>query len=330
MNNKKIAILGSGSWGVALSVLLNNNGYMPHIWSFSQNEADLINEQRKCVFLPEITLDENIKCSTDFQEVITDSHFILLVTPSHAISQTIKNCKQYIKPEQYVIICSKGIEESSLLTLSEVVQEELPNNKIGVLSGPSHAEEVARSIPTTIVLSSEHDDVLKSLQDIFMSPSFRVYTSKDIVSVEIGGAFKNIMALACGMAAGLGFGDNTFAAIITRGLAELSRLGVKMGGNEKTFYGLTGLGDIIVTCLSEHSRNRKCGYLIGQGVPVEEAIKQVGMVVEGVNATKAAKKIVQKYDVDTPIINATYSVLFEGKDPKEIVVELMTREKKSE
>lgn len=330
MDNKKIAILGSGSWGVALAILLNNNGYNPYVWSFNEEEAKLINEQRKCIFLPEIELHENIKCSTDFEEVIKDSHFILLVTPSHAIRQTIQNCKQYIKEEQYIIICSKGIEESSLLTLSEVVQEELPNNKIGALSGPSHAEEVAKSIPTTIVLSSKHEDVLKSLQDIFMSPMFRVYTSKDIISVEIGGAFKNIIALACGMAAGLGYGDNTFAAIITRGLAELSRLGVQMGGSEKTFYGLTGLGDIIVTCLSQHSRNRKCGYLIGQGVPVEEAIKQVGMVVEGVNATKAAKKIVQKYDVDTPIINATYSVLFEGKDPKDTVIELMTREKKSE
>lgn len=330
MENKKIAILGSGSWGVALAILLNNNGYDPYIWSYNEQEAEQIKTQRKCVFLPEITLSDNIKCSTNFEEVITDSRFIILVTPSHAIRQTIKNCKQYIKEEQSVIICSKGIEETTLLTLSQVVQEELPNNKVGVLSGPSHAEEVAKSVPTTTVLASKHEDMLNDIQDVFMSPMFRVYTSTDIVSVEIGGAFKNIMALACGMAAGLGYGDNTFAAIITRGLAELSRLGVKMGGNEKTFYGLTGLGDIIVTCLSEHSRNRKCGYLIGQGVNIQDAIKQVGMVVEGINATKSAKEIVTKYDIETPIINATYSVIFEGKDPKETVIELMTREKKSE
>lgn len=326
----KVGILGSGSWGMALAILLESNGYQPHVWSFSQEEADVINYERKCIFLPDIKLGDSIKCSTDFEEVITDSKFIILVTPSHAIRQTIQNCKQYIKEDQPIIICSKGIEESSLMTLSQVVEEELPNNKVGILSGPSHAEEVAKALPTTIVLASEHDDLLEKLQDIFMSPRFRVYTSKDVNSVEIGGAFKNIMALACGMAAGLGYGDNTFAAIITRGLAELARLGVQMGGTEKTFYGLTGLGDIIVTCLSEHSRNRKCGYLIGQGVPVEEAIKQVGMVVEGVNATRAAKKIVEKYNVETPIIDATYSVLFEGKNPKETVVELMTRKKKSE
>lgn len=328
--DRKVAVLGSGSWGMALAILLENNGYIPHVWSFSQEEADAINNERKCIFLPDIKLGDDIKCTTNFEEAITDSQFIILVTPSHAIRTTIQNCKQYIKEDQPIIICSKGIEESSLMTLSEVVQEELPNNKVGVLSGPSHAEEVARALPTTIVLASKHDDVLEKLQDIFMSPKFRVYTSKDVNSVEIGGAFKNIMALACGMAAGLGYGDNTFAAIITRGLAELARLGVQMGGTEKTFYGLTGLGDIIVTCLSEHSRNRKCGYLIGQGVPVEEAIKQVGMVVEGVNATKAAKKIVEKYDVETPIIDAVYSVLFEGKNPQETVVELMTRKKKSE
>lgn len=328
--NKKIAILGSGSWGIGLSILLNKNGYDPYVWSFAQEEADLINKEHKCMFLPEIKLDEHIKCSTNFEEVITGAKFIILVTPSHAIRTTIKNCKQYINKDQSIIICSKGLEEATLKTLSEVVEEELPENKVGVLSGPSHAEEVAKGIPTTIVLCSKHDDVLQELQDIFMSDIFRVYTSNDVIAVETGGAFKNIIALAAGMAAGLGYGDNTFAALITRGLAELSRLGVKMGGEEKTFYGLSGLGDIIVTCLSEHSRNRKCGYLIGQGVPVEEAIKQVGMVVEGIIATKVAKKVVEKYDVETPIINATYSVLFEGQDPKEMVTKLMTRAKKSE
>ncbi len=328
--SKKIAIIGSGSWGVGLSIVLNNNGYDPYIWSFNEEEAKNINEKRECIFLPGIKLDENIKCLTSFEEVIKDSKFILVVVPSKFFRQTIKNFKQYVTENQSIIICSKGLEDGSLMTLSQVAEEELPNNKVGILSGPSHAEEVARNIPTTIVLCSKHEDVLNDLQDVFMSEVFRVYTSTDVMGVEVGSAFKNIMALACGVAAGLGYGDNTFAALITRGLAELSKLGVEMGGNINTFYGLTGLGDLIVTCLSEHSRNRKAGYLIGQGLTVDEAVKQVGMVVESINTTMVAKKIIQKHDVDTPIINQTYSVLFEGKNPKDAVKELMTRDKKQE
>jgi len=311
--SKKIAVIGSGSWGVGISILLNNNGYDPYIWSFDENEAKNINEKRECIFLPGIKLDENIKCSTKFEDVIPDSKFILIVTPSKFFRSTIQKFKHLVKPEQHIVICSKGLEDGTLKTLAEVSEDELPLNKVGILSGPSHAEEVARNLPTTIVLCSKHDELIEDLQDIFMSPVFRVYTSKDVIGVEVGGAIKNIMALACGIAAGMGYGDNTFAALITRGLAEISRLGEKMGGERATFYGLTGLGDLIVTCLSQHSRNRRAGYLIGQGKTVDEAVKEVGMVVESITATQVAKKIIDKYDVETPIINAVYKVLLKEK-----------------
>ena len=327
--NKKVAIIGSGSWGVGLSVVLSDNGYEPYLWSFNEDEAKAINENRECIFLPGVKLNENIKCLTDFEEVIKDSSFILLVTPSKFFRETLKKCKQYINEDQPIIVCSKGLEDGTLMTLSEVVEDECPNNKVGILCGPTHAEEVSRNVPTTIVLCSKHEEVLK-LQDVFMSNIFRVYTSTDVKGVEVGSAFKNIIAFACGVSAGLGYGDNTFAAIITRGLAEISRIGLEMGGEMKTFYGLSGLGDLIVTCLSQHSRNRKCGYLMGQGLSLEEAQKEVGMVVESINTTYVAKKIIAKYDVETPIINEVYSILFENKNPKDAVNDLMTRNKKME
>ncbi len=328
--DKKISIIGSGSWGVALAILLNNNGYNPYIWSFAKEEADSINQKRECVFLPGIKLDENIKCSTDIELVVKDSDIILMVVPSKFYRDNIKNIKPYVKEGASIIICSKGLEDETLYTLSQVTNQELPNNKVGILSGPSHAEEVARNLPTTIVLCSEDDELLKKLQDIFSSALFRVYTSKDVIGVEVGGALKNIIALSTGIAKGLGYGDNIFAAIITRGLKELVRIGDKLDCTESTFYGLSGLGDLIVTCLSEHSRNTRAGVYIGQGMTVEEATKKVGMVVESINTTKVAKKIIDKYDVEAPIINEVYNILFEGKDPKECAKELMTREKKSE
>lgn len=327
---KKISIIGSGSWGVALSILLNNNGYNPYIWSFNKEEADNINQKRECIFLPGIKLDENIKCSTDVELVLKDSDIILIAVPSKFYRDNIKNIKPYIKNDANIIICSKGLEDDTLLTLSEVTNEELPNNKVGILSGPSHAEEVARNLPTTIVLCSESEELLKKLQIIFASEVFRVYTSKDVIGVEVGGALKNIIALSTGIAKGLGYGDNIFAAIITRGLKELVRIGEKMECNSYTFYGLSGLGDLIVTCLSQHSRNTRAGFYIGQGMNIEEATKKVGMVVESINTTKVAKKIVDKYNVDAPIINEVYNILFKGKDPKISAIELMTRENKSE
>lgn len=326
----KISIIGSGSWGVALAILLNNNGYNPYVWSFSKEEADSINKNRECAFLPGIKLDENIKCSTDIELVVKDSDIILVAVPSKFYRDNIKNIKPYVKENANIIICSKGLEDETLYTLSQVTNQELPNNKVGILSGPSHAEEVARNLPTTIVLCSEDDELLKRLQKIFSSELFRVYTSKDVIGVEVGGALKNIIALSTGIAKGLGFGDNIFAAIITRGLKELIRIGDELDCNSNTFYGLSGLGDLIVTCLSEHSRNTRAGVYIGQGMSVEEATKKVGMVVESINTTKVAKKIIDKYNVEAPIINEVYNVLFKGKDPKICAKELMTRENKSE
>ena len=253
---KKIAIIGSGSWGVALATYLANVGNQVKIWSFSEEERDLINNEKKCKFLPDLIIPENIYCSTSYEEVIKDTEFILHVTPSKFTRSTFEQYKQYVG-EKPVIICSKGFEKETLKTLDEVIEEELPNVKVGVLSGPSHAEEVSIGVPTALVMASKYNEVLDMLQETFMSEKMRIYTSNDVKGVELGGALKNIIAFCAGVAAGIGLGDNSFAALITRGLKEISRLGIKLGGELETFYGLSGLGDLIVTCLSEHSRNRK-------------------------------------------------------------------------
>ena len=279
---KNIAIIGSGSWGVALAIHLAKLGNNIKIWSFMEEERDLINNEHKCKFLPNITLPKNITCSTDYKEVIDKSSFILHVTPSKFTRSTFKQYKEYVQNKP-IIICSKGFEKDSLKTLDEVILEEMPNAKIGVLSGPSHAEEVCISIPTVLVCASKHQDILKEIQDTFMCDHMRIYTSNDVKGVELGGALKNIIAFCAGVAAGIGLGDNTFAALITRGLSELARLGIELGGERETFYGLSGLGDLIVTCLSEHSRNRKAGKLIGQGKSLEETKQEVGMVIESID-----------------------------------------------
>ena len=276
---KKISIIGSGSWGVALAIHLAKLGNQIKIWSFLEEERDLINNERKCKFLPNVTIPDGIMCTTSYKEAIEDSEMILHVTPSKFTRDTVKQYKEYVT-NQPIIICSKGFEQATLETLDEVIQEEMPQAKIGVLSGPSHAEEVSVAIPTLLVVASKHEDVLKLVQDTFMCENMRIYTSRDVKGVELGGALKNIIAFCAGVAAGLGLGDNTFAALITRGLAELSRLGVALGGEKDTLYGLSGLGDLIVTCLSEHSRNRKAGKLIGQGKTLEETKKEVGMTIE--------------------------------------------------
>lgn len=326
---KKIAIIGSGSWGVALAIHLASIGNDVKIWSYEEEEKRLINEEKKCMFLPNVTIPENVKCSTDFQEVIEDSEFILHVTPSKFTRSTFKQYKQFVgnKP---IIICAKGFEKESLKTLDEVIQEELPIAKIGVLSGPSHAEEVSIAIPTVLVVASKHDDVLNLIQNTFMSEKMRIYTSKDVKGVELGGALKNIIAFCAGVAAGIGLGDNSFAALVTRGLGEIARLGVKLGGEKETFYGLSGLGDLIVTCLSEHSRNRKAGKLIGQGKTLEEAKKEVGMVIESIDNIDVAYELGKKNGVYMPIIETVYKVIYEGLEPSEAVKNLMTRDKKSE
>ena len=326
---KNIAIIGSGSWGVALATHLARNGNNIKIWSFSEEEKRLINEEKKCKFLPNITLPENIICFTDFEEVIKDAEFILHVTPSKFTRDTFKQYKQYVG-DKPVIICSKGFEKESLKTLDEVIKEELPTAKIGVLSGPSHAEEVSISIPTVLVIASKHQEVLDIIQNTFMSEKMRIYTSNDVKGVELGGALKNIIAFCAGVAAGIELGDNSFAALVTRGLGEISRLGVKLGGEKETFYGLSGLGDLLVTCLSEHSRNRRAGKLIGQGKTLEEAKKEVGMVIESIDNIDVAYELGKKNEAYMPIIETVYNVIYNGLAPEEAVKNLMTREKKSE
>ncbi len=326
---KKIAIIGSGSWGVALATYLANVGNQVKIWSFSEEERDLINNEKKCKFLPDLIIPENIYCSTSYEEVIKDTEFILHVTPSKFTRSTFEQYKQYVG-EKPVIICSKGFEKETLKTLDEVIEEELPNVKVGVLSGPSHAEEVSIGVPTALVMASKYNEVLDMLQETFMSEKMRIYTSNDVKGVELGGALKNIIAFCAGVAAGIGLGDNSFAALITRGLKEISRLGIKLGGELETFYGLSGLGDLIVTCLSEHSRNRKAGKLIGQGKTLEETKKEVGMVIESIDNIDVAYQLGKINNIEMPIVNAVYEVLYNKLDPQEAVKNLMTRDKKME
>ena len=326
---KNICIIGSGSWGCALAIHAAKMGHNVKIWSFAQEEANLINKERKCMFLPMATIPENIYCTTDIKEAVEGSDLILHVTPSKFFRNTLNQYKQYIT-NQPVVICSKGFELESLSTLSDVAEQELTNVKIGAFSGPSHAEEVSLGIPTAIVAASKDYDVQYLVQDTFMNETMRVYTSNDIQGVELGGALKNIIAFCAGIVAELNLGDNTFAALISRGLTELSRLGVAMGGEHNTFYGLSGLGDLIVTCLSEHSRNRRAGKLIGQGKTLEEAKKEVGMVIESIDNIDVAYALSQKYNIEVPIINTAYDVIYNKLDAKEAVEKLMTREKKME
>ena len=326
---KNIAIIGSGSWGVALAIHLAKLGNNIKIWSFMEEERDLINNEHKCKFLPNITLPKNITCSTDYKEVIDKSSFILHVTPSKFTRSTFKQYKEYVQNKP-IIICSKGFEKDSLKTLDEVILEEMPNAKIGVLSGPSHAEEVCISIPTVLVCASKHQDILKEIQDTFMCDHMRIYTSNDVKGVELGGALKNIIAFCAGVAAGIGLGDNTFAALITRGLSELARVGIELGGERETFYGLSGLGDLIVTCLSEHSRNRKAGKLIGQGKSLEETKQEVGMVIESIDNIDVAYELGKIHNIPMPIVETVYKVIYKNLDPKKAVLELMNRDKKYE
>lgn len=326
---KNICIIGSGSWGVALGIHLAKLGNKVKIWSFMQEEADLINNEKKCKFLPEVTLPDGIYCTTSYEEAIKESEIILHVTPSKFTRNTVKEYKKYIT-NQTIVICTKGFEKETLLSLDEVFKQEIPNVKLAILSGPSHAEEVSKAVPTAMVIASEDEKIANELRDIFMNENLRVYTSKDIKGVELGGALKNIIAFCAGVAAGIGLGDNSFAALITRGLCEISRLGVALGGKYETFYGLTGLGDLIVTCLSEHSRNRTAGKIMGQGKTLEEARNQIGMVIEGVDNIEVAYELAKKYNVEMPIVNAVYDMLYNNLSPKEGVTRLMTRDKKAE
>ena len=324
-----VAIIGSGSWGTALATHLASIGHNVKIWSFNEEEKNLINNERKCKFLHGVVIPDSVVCYTDIKEVVDGADFILHVTPSKFTRETFVKYKEYVgnKP---VIICSKGFEKESLKTLDEVILDELPTARIGVLTGPSHAEEVAIAIPTVLVIASHDEEILTLIQDAFMSEKMRVYTSDDVKGVELGGALKNIMAFCAGVAAGIGLGDNSFAALVTRGLGEISRLGTKLGGRRETFYGLSGLGDLIVTCLSEHSRNRKAGKLIGQGKTLEEAKQEVGMVIESIDNIDVAYELGKINNIYMPITETVYNVIYNGLKPEEAVRQLMTKEKKCE
>ena len=326
---KNIAIIGSGTWGVALAIHLSKMGNKIKIWSFSEEEANTLNTERRCKFLPEAVIDENITCYTDMKTVIDGSDIILHVTPSKFVRETIKKYEKYVT-NQPVIMCSKGFEADTLCTLSQVIEQEMPNVKYGIFSGPSHAEEVSLGIPTAIVIASKDIEIQDMVQQLFMNEKMRVYTSDDVTGVELGGALKNIIAFCAGIATEINLGDNTFAALVSRGLVELTRLGMAMGGKHDTFYGLSGLGDLIVTCMSEHSRNRRAGRLIGKGYTIEEAKKEIGMVIESIDNIEVAYKLSKKYNIEMPIVNAVYDILYNGLEPSKAVTILMTRDKKSE
>ncbi|CEI73779.1 MULTISPECIES: NAD(P)H-dependent glycerol-3-phosphate dehydrogenase [Romboutsia] len=328
---EKVCILGAGSWGSALGLVLAKKGYEVSIWTLSQEQADKINKTKENIdYLPGVLFPNNITLTTSLEEAVLDSKIIVLAVPSQAIRSVSSSLKPFVKDEQIVVDVAKGLERGTGLRLSEVVAEELPNNPYVTLSGPSHAEEVARDIPTTVVVASENLEVAQIVQDMFMTPKFRVYTNPDIVGVELGGALKNIIAFGAGICDGLGYGDNAKAALMTRGIREIGRLGVKMGANLSTFSGLSGIGDLIVTCTSMHSRNRRAGILIGQGKSLEETLAEVKMVVEGITATEVAYDVSKKLGIDMPITSAIYSVLHEGANPNEVVADLMMRNKTHE
>ncbi|MHB9313741.1 NAD(P)H-dependent glycerol-3-phosphate dehydrogenase [Fusobacterium polymorphum] len=329
----KISVIGSGGWGIALTILLHKNGHNLTIWSFDKKEAEELKTTRENkTKLPNISLPDDIEVTDNLKEAVDNKDILVLAVPSKAIRSVSKSLKDIIKNNQIIVNVAKGLEEDSLKTMTDIIEEELKekNPQVAVLSGPSHAEEVGKGIPTTCVVSAHNKELTLHLQNIFMNPSFRVYTSPDMIGIEVGGALKNVIALAAGIADGLNYGDNTKAALITRGIKEISTLGVAMGGEQSTFYGLTGLGDLIVTCASMHSRNRRAGILLGQGKTLDEAIKEVNMVVEGVYSAKSALMAAKKYNVEIPIIEQVNAVLFENKNAAEAVNELMIRDKKLE
>ena len=326
-----VSVIGAGSFGTSLALLLHGNGHQVTVWSRSSEEVKRLSQEREHKSkLPGIKLPQDMVYTDDLKMAAEGKDFIVFAVPSTAVRSVARNICSYVKEGQIIVDVAKGIEESTLMTLSQQLEEEIPQANIAVLSGPSHAEEVGRGLPTIVVIGANDKDTALYLQEMFMSEVFRVYISPDKLGIELGGALKNVIALAAGIADGMGYGDNTKAALITRGIAEIARLGVAMGGAVESFTGLTGIGDLIVTCASIHSRNRKAGYLMGQGKSMQEAMDEVKMVVEGVYSTKAAVKLGQKYNVSLPIINKVNEVLFEGKDPKEAVNELMLRDSKAE
>lgn len=326
-----VGVMGAGSWGTALALLLHSNGHQVTVWSINEEEVEMLSKEREHKSkLPGVKIPEDMVFTSDMETAIKEKDFLVLAVPSAFTRGTARNMKPFVKEGQIIVDVAKGIEEDTLMTLSQQIEEEILQANVAVLSGPSHAEEVGRGLPTAVVIGAKTEETARYLQEMFMNHVFRVYISSDMLGMELGGALKNVIALAAGIADGMGYGDNTKAALITRGIAEIARLGVKMGGAIESFTGLTGIGDLIVTCASVHSRNRKAGYLMGQGKTMEEAMAEVKMVVEGVYSAKAAAKLGKKYGVALPIVDKVNEVLFEGKDPKEAVDELMLRDSKAE
>ncbi|WP_238882519.1 NAD(P)H-dependent glycerol-3-phosphate dehydrogenase [Clostridium sp. YIM B02551] len=327
---EKVAFLGGGSFGTALATVIANKGYNVNFWLRNEKIAQEINQNRTNEkYLKGVKIPTNVKATCDLKEALTDVKYIVLTIPSSSIRNVCEQIREYINDDSVIISLAKGIEDGTNLRLSEVIEQVLDKKPV-VLSGPSHAEEVAALIPTTIVSSSKDMKLAEEVQELFMTPTLRIYTNEDLIGVEVGGAVKNIIAVAAGILDGIGYGDNTKAALMTRGMKEISRVGIKLGGKEETFYGLTGMGDLIVTCTSMHSRNRKAGILFGKGKKLDEVLKEVGMVVEGVKACHAFYTLKESLGVSMPITDVLYKFIFEEKDPIKAIEELMQRDKKSE
>lgn len=329
--NHTVCVLGAGSWGSALAALLSENGHEVTLWSIDEKEVEMLltyREQKDK--LPGVKIPENICVTSSLSDAVAGKEVLVFAVPSVFVRSTAKSVSPFYEVGQMIVDVAKGIEEKSLMTLSQIIEEEISGAEVCVLSGPTHAEEVGRKMPTTCVVGAKKKETADFLQDMFMNEYFRVYTSPDMAGIELGGALKNVIALAAGIADGLGYGDNSKAALITRGIAELSRLGMAMGGKLETFAGLSGIGDLIVTCTSRHSRNHNAGELIGKGYTMEEAMSQVKMVVEGVYSAKAALALAHKYQVSMPIVEEINQVLFEGKNAREAVEELFLRDKRVE
>lgn len=328
---KNICILGGGSWGTALAIVLAKKGFNIDLWVRDNNQCEEINTARENLkYLQGVLLPNNINATNDIIKAVKDKKVIVSAVPTHGVREVLRSIRNHLNQEAIIVNVAKGIEVDTLLRISEIVKEEIPEIEYAILSGPSHAEEVARDIPTTLVAASAKKHIAEYIQDIFMTPKFRVYTNPDVIGVELGGALKNIIALGAGISDGLGYGDNTKAALMNRGFVEIARIGEAMGANKMTFAGLSGIGDLIVTCTSMHSRNRRAGILIGQGYTLEEATKSIGMVVEGIKTTKAAYQLSGKYDVTMPITEEIYKVLYEDANVKNSVVNLMLRDKTHE
>lgn len=326
----KVSIIGGGSWGIALSVLLHKNGNEITIWSAVEAEIEMLRREHEHKMLPGVMLPEDMQFTTDDREAVEGRDILVFAVASAYTRQTARRLSALVADGQKIVNVAKGIEEHTLMTLSDIIEQEIPQADVSVLSGPSHAEEVSKGLPTSIVVGSRRRSTAEYIQNLFMNEVFRVYASPDVLGIELGGSLKNVVALAAGIADGLGYGDNTKAALITRGITEIARLGTAMGGKFESFCGLTGIGDLIVTCASMHSRNRRAGILIGKGYTMEEAMKEVQMVVEGVYSARAAIELSRKYNVQLPIIEQVNLVLFEGKSADEAVKDLMLRDKKLE